>query len=172
MAVVAGTVDAGDDGEPERGKAQIGGGTMTDVERLRQVAVKRQNQGLVGMILTVDQVLALIARGDAQQLAYQLRIEDLEAEVARLRTRDMPQGGANPMGHDDLVRINDAAEQTGLPVSTIGNMVRRGAVYGERRPAVCADGNKRRVWFVDPDEVGTYAAMSHSKKIAAGREVS
>ena len=142
---------------------------MIDVERLRRVALKRQEQGRVGMILTVRQVLRLIARGDAQQMAYRVRIEDLEAEVARLRGRAVPDNGTARRGPDELVRIGEAAEILELPVSTIGQMARRGVVYSERRAAVAADGSRRRMYFVDPAEVGAYAAMSNSEKRAVVR---
>jgi len=142
---------------------------MVDVERLRRVAVKRQEQGLVGMILTVDQVLGLIARGDARQLAYQVRIQDLEGEVRRLREGGSEVRRADREQDDGLVRIGEAAKALGLPVSTIGTMVRRKIVYSERRETVAADGSTRRLYFVDPDEVEAYAELSHREKIALRR---
>jgi len=74
---------------------------MIDVERLRTMALRRKEMGLVGVVLTVDQVLELIARGDAQQAqpAYRIRIEDLESEVERLQRGDEP--GDDPDEDDD-----------------------------------------------------------------------
>lgn len=40
---------------------------MLDVERIRRIASERKAHGQVGFILSVDQVLALIARGDARE---------------------------------------------------------------------------------------------------------
>ena len=147
---------------------------MIDVERLRTIALRRREMNLVGMILTVDQVLELIARGDAQaeplSAAYRIRIEDLEGEVARLQRGDEP--GDEP-GEDaewgDLVRIDEAVELLGVPYTTLSKQLRQGVVYGRRRCERCADGIPRQVWYVDVDEARAYAELTHGEKIRRKR---
>ena len=152
---------------------------MIDVERLRTCAIERKRERRVGMVLSCDQVLELIARGDAQQAqpAYRIRIEDLEGEVERLRRGDESDDEPDEDPDDDdgewadLVRVDEAVELLGVPYSTLSKQLRNGMVYGRRRREQCADGIPRQVWYVDVGEARAYAELSHADKIAVRRNV-
>jgi hypothetical protein len=138
---------------------------MIDVDRIRHIATKRKEQGLVGMILSVDQVLGLIGRGDGVVYAYKLRIQDLEREIARLRghaqedaLRALYEG---PEQASDSYRTTaEIANLCDVAESTVCRWARMGWVTGEKRKVTGLDGIPRDTWYIDPEEAQIMAALS------------
>jgi len=63
-----------------------------DVTRIRRDAETRRGQGLVSMILTVDEVLRLLAEMDVQAARYEMRIAAYEGVIRALKGEGRPGG--------------------------------------------------------------------------------
>jgi len=123
----------------------------------------------VGMILTTREVLALIARGDARVAAYEIRIEELEQEVSRLRKEALRAGEARPRGNADWVTLAEAAERVGSYENAVGKWAREGVISGEKRLVRGSDGRPSWMWYVDADELAVYLAMDYEERRAVRR---
>jgi len=147
---------------------------MLDVNRIRHIATKRKEQGLVGMILSVDQVLSLIGRGDGVVHAYELRIQDLERQIAELRRHAQedalrslylgPQDGA-----DRYQTTSEIAELVDMSETTVARWAREGFVAAEKRKVTGLDGIPRDTWYIDPDEAQIMAGLSAQDRRAIFR---
>jgi len=131
---------------------------VIDVERIRRAAKKLQELGRVGMVLTVRQVLSLVARGDVGSLQTTIRIEELERENEWLRGRleereERPDRGARerrskPVRSEGWVELAEAAQASGYSVQCLARFAKDGLIQGEKRP-VRRNGMTHHRWFVD-----------------------
>lgn len=144
---------------------------MIDVDRILRCAIRRKEQGLVGMILSCEQVIALVARGDGIAPAYELRIRELEREVGRL------QGRGRELALEDLhvdegrrYRTTDEiAELCDVARSTACRWASEGWVAAEKRRVRGPDGIPRDTWYIDAEEARLMAELSRESRNAIGR---
>jgi len=147
---------------------------MIDVDRILRIAVRRKEQGLVGMILSVDQVIALIARGDGIAPAYELRIGELEAELRRLKQQGQKaalqelHAGA-PDGRQHYRTTDEIAELCDVARSTACRWASEGWVAAEKRKVCGPDGIPRDTWYIDAEEARLMADLSRESRNAIGR---
>lgn len=135
-----------------------------DVERIRRACVRKKKMGLVGCVLTVDQVLELIVRGDARQMQYQLRVEMLENEIGAMQARAMC---AHPEVADldgGMVTLDEAVEATGMHRTTIARLVLKGVVRGKKLPGLTTDGRLFPMVHVDLEQLRAYAALDRHER--------
>ena len=146
---------------------------MIDVERILRIAVKRKGLGLVGMVLSVDQVIALVARGDGMTSAYEARIRELEREIGRLQEHTQRAAVREEYSQGIESRryqtTDEIAESCGVARSTACRWASEGWVAAEKRKVMGPDGIPRDTWYIDAEEARMLADLSRESRNAIGR---
>jgi len=145
---------------------------MIDVERILRIAVKRKGLGLVGMVLSVDQVIALVARGDGVASAYEARIEELERQLAQFREAKQAAAVGKEYGRVEGRRYrttDEIAELCDVARSTACRWASEGWVTAEKRRVMGPDGIPRDTWYIDAEEARLMADLTRESRNAIGR---
>lgn len=154
--------------DDDLGKVKVWGGIM-ELEQLRRVARARPERW---MIVKGEVLLSLIARGDARQLSYQTRIEDLELELGAIKARELCAHPEKQPALEDggLVPILEVVKETGVCRRTIERLVRERIVRGHKLPAPASNGRMYPMMHVDVDALRWYATLSmrERRKVFAG----